>query len=271
MAGREDIAQSVRFSPDGGYDGQFFYFMTFDPFLTAFRHEPQRYGEYIDFPPYRYGRIGFSLLTKVFSGDRPAWYPATMVALVCFWVVAQMLWFGGISENRDQQLLYSRFRTELAAATAPVGPVTPVGAPVALLTIPHLGVQQVVVEGTASGDLLAGPGHLRNTVLPGQAGTSVVFGRASTYGAPFRNIDRLRRGDRLAVATPYGTFRYAVEGTRIVDPADLRVLRTVGHSRLVLTACHPLFSAARRIVVYAAQIGIGRTAKGLKRGVDESR
>ncbi len=66
---------------------------------------------------------------------------ATMVALVCFWVVAQMLWFGGISQSRDQQLLYSQFRTELAAATAPVGPVTPPGDPVALLTIPHLGVR----------------------------------------------------------------------------------------------------------------------------------
>jgi sortase A len=65
---------------------------------------------------------------------------------------------------------------------------------------------------------------------------------------------------------PYGTVRYAVEGTRIVDPGDVGVLRTVGHSRLALIACHPLFSAARRIVVYAAEIGVGRTAKALKRG-----
>ena len=82
IAGREDIPQSLVFAPGGGYDGQFFYFMTFDPFLTAFRHEPQRYSDYIDFPPYRYGRIGFSLLTKILSGDRPARYPVTMVALV---------------------------------------------------------------------------------------------------------------------------------------------------------------------------------------------
>lgn len=139
---------------------------------------------------------------------------ATMVALVCFWVVAQMLWFGGIAENRDQELLYSRFRSELAAATAPVGPVTPVGAPVALLTIPHLGVQQVVVEGTASGDLLAGPGHLRNTVLPGQAGTSVVLGRASTYGAPFRRITELTRGDRISVVMGQGERMFRVTGVR---------------------------------------------------------
>lgn len=138
----------------------------------------------------------------------------TMVALVCLWVAAQMLWFGGVSESRDQQLLYSRFRTELAAATAPVGPVTRVGDPVALLTIPRLGVQQVVVEGTASGDLLAGPGHLRNTVLPGQAGTSVVFGRAATYGAPFAALARLQRGDPISVVMAQGQRIFHVTGLR---------------------------------------------------------
>ncbi len=139
---------------------------------------------------------------------------ATMVALVCLWVAAQMLWFGGISESRDQRLLYDQFRTELAAATAPVGPVTPPGDPVALLTIPRLGVQQVVVEGTASGDLLAGPGHLRDTVLPGQVGTSVVFGRAATYGAPFQNIASLQRGDQISVIMAQGQRIFHVIGVR---------------------------------------------------------
>src|SRR5215218_509593 len=82
VAGREDIRQSVFFSPGYGYDGQFLYFMTFDPFLTVYRNDPQRYSEFIDFPPYRYGRIGFSVLTKIVSANQPAWYPVTMVALV---------------------------------------------------------------------------------------------------------------------------------------------------------------------------------------------
>jgi hypothetical protein len=56
--------------------------MTYDPFLTAFRRDPKRYGEFIDAPPYRYSRIGFSLLTKVLSANNPHWYPAVMVTLV---------------------------------------------------------------------------------------------------------------------------------------------------------------------------------------------
>jgi sortase A len=145
------------------------------------------------------------------------------------------------------------------------------GAAVARLEIPRIGLDAVVVRGTRPDDLERAPGLLDTAALPGERGTAAIAGHRTTYGAPFRHIDRLRRGDRVTVATPYGTFRYAVEGTRVVDPGDLSVLRTVGHRRLVLTACHPLFSAARRIVVYAAQIGVGRTAKALKRGADGAR
>ncbi len=138
----------------------------------------------------------------------------TMVALVSLWPVIQLLYLGGISHERAQDLLYTEFRTRLAEATASVGPITPVGDPVALVTIERLGIQQVVVEGTASGDLLAGPGHLRNTVLPGQAGTSVVFGRAATYGGPFAAITTLAAGDTITTVTGQGSTTFTVTAVR---------------------------------------------------------
>ena len=50
---------------------------------------------------------------------------------------------------------------------------------------------------------------------------------------------------------PYGRFTYRVENMRIVKPTALWVTKRVAHERLVLTACHPLYSAAQRIVVFA--------------------
>lgn len=138
----------------------------------------------------------------------------TMITLVCLWMVAQLLFLGGVSHDRAQELLYREFRTQLASATAPIGPVVPVGDPVALLTIPGLGLEEVVVEGTASGDLLVGPGHRRDTVLPGQEGVSVVYGRAATYGAPFGRLTELTAGDVITVVNAQGTVPFTVLGVR---------------------------------------------------------
>ena len=138
----------------------------------------------------------------------------TMIAIVCLWMAAQMLFLGGVSQGRAQDLLYKEFRTELAGATAPIGPIVPVGDPVALLTIPDIGLEQVVVEGTASGDTLVGPGHRRDTPLPGQAGTSVVYGRATTYGGPFKDLLDLHVGDTFQVTGAQGKKTFTVVGLR---------------------------------------------------------
>jgi sortase A len=139
------------------------------------------------------------------------------------------------------------------------------GDAVAELRIPRLGVRAIVVRGTAPGDLREGPGLLDGTPLPGEHGTTAIAGHRTTYGAPFRHLDALRHGDAIALRLPYGSFRYAVQETRIVDPGDLSVLRRVRHDRLVLSACHPLFSAARRIVVLARLVAVGQSASALNR------
>lgn len=166
----------------------------------------------------------------------------TMIAIVCLWMAAQLLFLGSISQDRAQDLLYRELRTDLAGATAPIGPIVPVGDPVALLTIPEIGVDQVVVEGTASGDTLAGPGHRRDTPLPGQVGTSVVYGRATTYGGPFRHLSDLAVGDEITVVGGQGTKRFHVIGVRQAgDPlpqpapdgaARLTLVSAVGSGRL---------------------------------------
>ena len=119
------------------------------------------------------------------------------------------------------------------------------------LTLPTQDRSYHVIEGTGTADLRKGPGHYSDTPLPGRRGTVAIAGHRTTYGAPFRKVDQLERGDRVIVDMTYGRFTYRVEKTRIVKPEQTDVKRRVGHDRLILTACHPLYSAAQRIVVFA--------------------
>ena len=125
------------------------------------------------------------------------------------------------------------------------------GDPLGRIRIPKIGVSDVVVQGTDAGDLRRGPGHYPATPLPGQHGTVAIAGHRTTYGAPFHDVDDLRRGDRIELTMPYGRFTYRVERTRIVAPTATEVTDRVGYDRLVLSACHPRYSAAQRIIVFA--------------------
>jgi len=119
------------------------------------------------------------------------------------------------------------------------------------IQIPRIGLSTVFVQGTNTGDLSKGPGHYPATPLPGEHGTVAIAGHRTTYGAPFRHVDDLRPGDRVDLRMPYGLFTYRVERTKIVPPTELSVVDRVDHDRLVLSACHPLYSAAQRIIVFA--------------------
>jgi sortase A len=125
------------------------------------------------------------------------------------------------------------------------------GDPLGRIRMASIGLTSVVVAGTNASSLRRGPGHYPGTPLPGVAGTVAVAGHRTTYGAPFRRLDKLAKGDRVELRMPYGRFVYRVERTRIVAPTATWVTRRVAYDRLVLSACHPLYSAARRIVVFA--------------------
>jgi sortase A len=125
------------------------------------------------------------------------------------------------------------------------------GSAVGRIVIPSIGASFVVVKGTNTGDLESGPGIFPETGFPGIAGTTAIAGHRTTYLAPFRHIDSLRRGNRILLNMPYAQFTYTVLGRRIVQPTDVQAaIANVGYTRLVLSACTPLFTAAKRILVY---------------------
>jgi sortase A len=183
---------------------------------------------------------------------------AASVMLIGFCL--QIVLIGNVTYARSQQLALADFRYDLARATAPVGqsftpqpkiqaqviagekqvtPVAPVpllyalGTPVAVMSIPVLGMHDaVVLEGTTPTVTKHGPGHERNSVLPGQEGWSLFYGRAWSYGGPFGDIATLKAGDRIKVTTGQGRHTYAVTGVR--RPGDPLPQRELGQGRLVL-------------------------------------
>jgi sortase A len=122
---------------------------------------------------------------------------------------------------------------------------------IGFIRIPAIDGEYALIEGVDLDELQAGPGRYSSAALPGQGETVAVAGHRTTYLAPFRHIDELEGGDKVEIEMPYAVFTYSVERAKVVEPTDLEVVRPVGRERLVLTACHPLHSAAQRYVVFA--------------------
>jgi len=130
------------------------------------------------------------------------------------------------------------------------------GEAIGKIQIPRIGANYVVVNGTDAADLRKGPGLYEQTPFPGAGGTTAIAGHRTTYAAPFRKVNQLKKGNRVIVTMPYGRFTYTVERLQIVPPTALWVISRVSYDRLVLSACHPLYSAAKRIIRGTVEYGI---------------
>jgi sortase A len=172
---------------------------------------------------------------------------ATLLGFLIAGFGVYLLALSGLQEEHFQAAGYKTFSGELATATAPIGSA-PDGVPVAVITIPAIGLRDTaVVEGTTGRDLMRGPGHRRDTALPGQTGVAVVFGRRVSFGAPFAALNTLRVGDRIYATTGQGKFVYTVnafgDGSHpILDTATARLVLVtadsgrVPHSTLLVGA-----------------------------------
>jgi LPXTG-site transpeptidase (sortase) family protein len=143
-----------------------------------------------------------------------------MIFLLSATVLLHITVIGSIQHGAAQRRQFVRFRGELAMGTAPTagrgenGRILPLGSPIAYLEIPKLDLREVVGEGTTGGVLMGGPGHARDSVLPGQFGTSVIMGRRAAFGASFGDVDALAAGDTIKVTTGQGVYEYRVVGLR---------------------------------------------------------
>lgn len=248
-------------------------------------------------PPSIMNRLTYPDIARIFGTG----LISTGVGLLAF-VLITVVWgdpFTSIAEKGEQQQLSRQLATfteqgsdlrgeatldpELTRATAArLRKRLPLGAPIARIKIPKIGVDKIVVNGARDQDLDKGPGLYEQTPPPGSGRAVAIAGHRTTHGAPFLNVDKLERGDKIVVTMPYGQFTYTVQRTQIITPTDwswlafgsaeptkaardavARTRQCVGScEHLVLTACHPKYSAARRIAIYARLTSVRLSAAG---------
>lgn len=127
----------------------------------------------------------------------------------------------------------------------------PLGAPAVKIIIPKINLEAIVVEGADRNSLKKGPGHVKSSAYPGEKGYCIIAGHRTTYGAPFFRIHHLQKGDEIFIETPSSKFTYIVEKVFSTRPYDLSFMKPIDEAVLILSACTPIHSAARRLVVLA--------------------
>jgi len=201
-----------------------------------------------------------AVATTRWSTARIAQVALAVLAVLAIGLVAQLVLIGRLQYRSAQVGALNSLRTKLALGTAPLGPVgtnhhlLPLGTPMAVVSVPAIGLRAVVLEGTTGSVLADGPGHVRTTVFPGGAGDSVLLGRAGLYGGPFGRIASLRPGQVITVTTQVGTSHFRVVRVR---PAGARIHRTsASNAELTLgTASGGFLSPTGVVWVDATKVG----------------
>lgn len=170
-----------------------------------------------------------------------------VLAALALGFVAHVTLVGSLQHARAQVMLYDELRSSLAEAVAPLGQLdvdgvlVPDGTPVGRITIESIGVDEVFVQGTTPDALMDGPGHRRDTVMPGQEGTATIMGRQAAYGGPFSGLAGLAVGDVIDVVTGQGTSTYEVFSIRREgDPLPEALAAGEGRLELVTADGVPL-------------------------------
>ena len=196
--------------------------------------------------------------------ERPLYFLSsvlTIFGVMAITFVATLGPVGAVKHARDQQTAFDTLRGDLANATTVVtqtddkGRLHPLGTPIAVLDIPQIGLREVVFEGTTSGVLASGPGHRRDSPMPGQPGVSVIFGRKDAYGGPFASVKDLKVGNVFTVTTGQGTQRFRVISVRVAGDPVPPVLAADKSRLMLVTAAGPSWVPEGTLRVDADLVG----------------
>jgi len=191
-----------------------------------------------------------------------------VVLLFCVY----QLFYSNIEAGRAQTRVTADLQKRWAAPGSGMSKA-PLGDGFARIRIPRLGGDWVtpVVEGVRPQDLAKGVGHYPMTGLPGKVGNFALAGHRATHGEPFRDLDRMRRGDAIVIETKDTWYVYTVDSSEIVSPAQVGVLEPVPNrprvrptQRLItLSTCNPRWASYQRLIVYGHLTGTQDKSAGV--------
>jgi len=188
-------------------------------------------------------------------------HPIRALALICLLVgLVMLVAFGAeiFSGVQEQQRLNQVWQGQMAQTPSNPTAIDPsLKRPVKgvdfAINVPRLHYFAAVKEGTDAQTLFASPGHYPQSMWPGDKGTVGV----AAHNVYWINFPELRKGDEIDLETRYGTYRYHVTGSKIVNPDDRTVLVPDAPGfHLTLTTCWPLWAGAfatQRYVIFSDQ------------------
>jgi sortase A len=171
--------------------------------------------------------------------------------------VAWLLWGTGIETQRAQDELRPTTQ-HWAQQPQPVpafgtAPRVLPGNAYAVIVIPSIDLDMVVVQGTDYESLKKGPGHYVDTANPWDGtGRVGIAGHRTTYLHPFFSLDEVQQGDQISLITRYGRYDYRVTANFVLPEATAgKVLHQTTDPTLVLTTCNPKYASSQRLIVAA--------------------
>ena len=163
-------------------------------------------------------------------------------------------------EAAQAQSAFAVVKTSLDAGT--LGGPWAIGSPIARLTIPALGLDEIVIEGVSDEELNAGPGHLPGSVLPGERGNAVISAHRDRH---FSTLGALQVGDEITTETAGArNMKWIVIARRVVRSNEAALFSTPDPT-LTLTTCWPIRyvgTAPDRLIITAKPVGWKGTASG---------
>ena len=117
------------------------------------------------------------------------------------------------------------------------------------IQIPSINVDAPVVQGDGWEQLKKGVGQHIGTAGPGEKGNIVLSAHNDIFAEIFKDLDRLKTGDKIILYTSQRSYTYTITNSKIVEPTQVDAMDPTSYPTVTLVSCYPYLVDNQRIVV----------------------